>query len=411
MIALLLAAATGTLGSPAQWTQFRLTNSNNAVVAGSLSTRWKIKTGGAFSASPVIAGGILYIGNNAGTLYALDPASGRVRWTYHVSNALMGAPIVFGTNVIIGEGNEDSPNGSTPNHPILVGAGPSAVFAVNRTSGALVWRQTLRGSGMPTSAIQNGLLLHHDGAGYLIAVNPATGAIAYTKNLKTVASMSAIVPLSGGRFATTGIAPNEVLIGRASDGATLQQTYLAQNGSGVGDCPAVTDGRRLYCNYVMPPSGATPVQTERAGIIRAYAVDISTGKKVWDTLLEHGEVPKRNEAAIPLLARGLLFMGCSISHYMNALDPASGAIRWRLAVHGAVKGGIAELDGVLYFGDLGGYLWAVRAADGRVVGSKKTGVPFNVGSPAIAGQTLVIGGKDGTLLAMPLAAIRSAHDK
>ncbi len=82
-----------------------------------------------------------------------------------------------------------------------------------------------------------------------------------------------------------------------------------------------------------------------------------------------------------------------------------------MTARGAIKGGIAEVGGTLYFADLGGYLWAVRASDGRVIGRKNMRAPFNVGSPLVAGQTLIVGSRGGTLFAVPLAAIRAAHDR
>jgi outer membrane protein assembly factor BamB len=160
----------------------------------------------------------------------------------------------------------------------------------------------------------------------------------------------------------------------------------------------------------MPPSSATPVQTERINVFRAYALDAKTGKKLWDVLLQKGMLPKRNEAAIPLLARGTLYMGSSVSPYVHAIDPQTGRIKWRIQTHGPVKGGIVEAGGTLYFGDYGGYLWAINAGNGAVVGVKNMRTAFNVGSPIVAGQTLVIGSRGGTLFALPLASIRSSHD-
>ncbi|MFN2449185.1 MAG: PQQ-binding-like beta-propeller repeat protein [Candidatus Baltobacteraceae bacterium] len=411
MIALLLALATGSLDSPQTWTQFRLASSNNAVVRGSLQTMWTLKTAGPFSSSPAIAGGVLYVGNNAGRMYAIDPATGTVKWTARVHNPLMAVPIVYGRLVIVGEGNEKSPNGSTPSDPIHVGSPPNALVAFDRLTGAIVWERALQGSGMPMPAIVDGMLVQHNGAGYVLGVNPADGAVAYARNVTAIASMTAALPLGGGRFATAGVDPNEVLMLRASDGGVIWRSVFSASASGIGDCPAVSDRVRIYCDYDTPPASGVPMQTERSSIFRAYALDAATGKKLWDAPLERGIVPKRNEAAIPLLVHGTLYLGCSLAPYVHALDPATGSVRWRFRAHGPVKGGIVEAGGVLYFGDFGGYLWAVNAKNGSVIGARKMHVPFNVGSPVVAGQTLVIGAANGTLFAMPLAHVRSGKDR
>jgi outer membrane protein assembly factor BamB len=411
MIALVLAAAAALLSSPANWTQFRLDDTNNAVVPGSLKATWRVNAQGPFSSSPTIAGGVLYVGDNAGELFAIDPRSGKVKWKAQFANALMSAPIVFGNVVIVGEGNEASPLGSAPNHPIRVGRPPNELIAVDRTTGAVVWRKTLPGSGMPMPAIINGLLIQHDGGGYIYALNPAGGATVWSVNAGSIASMSSILPFGGDRFVTTGVERNGVFMFSAKRGTSIWQSLLSPSAAGIGDCPVVTDGARIYCDYTAPPSTAIPIQTERSANFRAYAIDVRSGKRVWDTLLESGQLPKRNEAAIPLLYDHGLYVGSSVAPYLHAVDRTSGAVRWRFRAHGVIKGGIAAKNGVLYFGDYGGYVWAVNASTGALIGDVRAHMPFNVGSPVIAGETLVIGTGTGVLLAMPLSVIRSGRDR
>lgn len=416
--AAVLACGVGTLAysapqpieSPESWTQFRLQNSNNAIVRGTLEVSWRIAGLGAFSSSPALAGGVLYAGDNNGGLYAIDPGRGKTLWRAHVSNPIMSAPIVYKKLVIVGEGDENSAYGSSPSRPFRVGKPPSALIAFDRVSGAMRWKIPLKGSGMPTAAIVDGILVHHNGAGDVLGVRPETGEILYARNLHSIASMVAAVPLGGGRFATSGVGTNAAWLINAKNGAVVWRAAFSPVASGIGDCPSASDGKRLYCNYVMPPSMSTPVQTERQAIVRAYALDVQTGKRIWDVAVDKGELPKRNEAAIPLIAQGMVFFGSSIQPLMHALDAQTGALKWTQVAHGAVKGGIVDVDGVLYYGDLGGYLWAVNAANGRVIGVKNMHSPFNVGSPIVAGRTLIIGSRGGTLVAVPLAQIRGARD-
>jgi outer membrane protein assembly factor BamB len=319
----------------------------------------------------------------------------------------MSAPIVYGNSVIVGEGDENSPQGSSPSHPIRVGKPPSALIALDRHTGAVLWKVRLPGSGMPTPAIINGVLVHHNGAGHVMGINPSTGSVLYDRDLHSIASMDAALPMSGGRFVTTGVDTNAVWMLNAKDGSVVWESQFAPIASGIGDCPPVTDGSLIFCNYVMPPSAATPVQTERAANFRAFALDAKTGKRVWDTQLESGVLPQRNEAAIPLLVNGTLYMGSSLSPSFHAIDAHSGKVKWVVRTRGPVKGGIVDAGGTLYFGDLAGYLWAVDASTGAVLGEKDMHTPFNVGSPIVAGETLIIGSRGGTLAAIPLADIRS----
>jgi len=54
-------------------------------------------------------------------------------------------------------------------------------------------------------------------------------------------------------------------------------------------------------------------------------------------------------------------------------------------------------------------LWALGAKTGRMVGDKSMHTPFSVGSRIADGETL-IGSDSGSVIAVPLAAIRSSHD-
>ncbi|MGZ3516962.1 MAG: outer membrane protein assembly factor BamB family protein [Vulcanimicrobiaceae bacterium] len=396
--------------SPAEWTQFRLNSANNAVLSGNLETSWNLRTGAPFSSSPTLVGSTLYIGNNGGALYAIDASSGRVTWTYHVKNPIMSAPIVYADSVIIGVGNENSPDGSSPSRPMHVGSGEGALVAVDRRTGGKRWRIELHGSGMPTAAIINGIVVHHDGAGAVIGVDPAAGRKLYARNIQSIASMVAALPVGSDRFVTSGVQANAAWQLRARDGSVVWKSVFSPMASGIGDCPPATDGHRVFCDYIMPPSAATPVITGSSALQRAYALDVATGKKVWDVPIESGILPERNEASIPLVADNAVFIGSSLSPYMHAFDPQTGQLKWRTQVHGPVKGGIVWLDGTIYFGDLAGYLWALDGRTGKVLGDKKMGTAFNVGSPIVAGKTLFIGSLGGTVFAVPLKTIRENHD-
>ncbi|HEY5342015.1 MAG TPA: PQQ-binding-like beta-propeller repeat protein [Candidatus Aquilonibacter sp.] len=95
---------------------------------------------------------------------------------------------------------------------------------------------------------------------------------------------------------------------------------------------------------------------------------------------------------------------------MHAIDAKTGHVLWQCKTHGPVKGGSVLVDGALYFGDLRGFLWAVDAKTGRVVGDVRMPSGFNVGSPIAVGRTLIVGSRTGSIYAEPLSAIRMHHD-
>lgn len=405
----LLSVLPAPAAASAEWTQFRMNGANNAVVPEKLEASWQIETGGPISASPTYADGTLFIGNNAGTLFALNAATGRVKWKHHVANDLMSAPLVYRGLVIVGEGNAVS-FAPSPAFPLSVGTGVSAILAFDERNGALRWRRPLRGSGMPTPAIINGVLVHHDGAGWISALDPMTGKLLYEKNLHSIASMAAALPVGDGDFVTAGVMGNSVWRIDARSGDVIWHTALLANASGIGDCPPVTDGVRLFCDYIEPLAPYTHTIVGHTVRQHAYTLNLRTGAREWDVPLEDGLLPPRNESGIPLAANDLFYIGSALAPWVNAVDPHSGHLQWRARTHGPVKGGFAAHKGVLYFGDFTGYLWAVDAKSGAPIGAKAMPSGFNVGSPIIVGRTLIAGSRTGTVYAVPLKAIRSSRD-
>ncbi|MGB8964122.1 MAG: PQQ-binding-like beta-propeller repeat protein [Candidatus Cybelea sp.] len=412
MIALagrLLATLLMTAVVPA-WPQFRIGPQNNAVVDGTLQTSWRIETGSQISASPTVDDGKLYLGNNNGTLFAIDVRNGQVLWKSHVPNPLMSAPLIYGDLVIVGEGDPTSRT-SSPSEPVMVGQGPSALIAFDRASGNIRWQTMLKGSAMPTPAIINGILVNHDGAGWVNGLDPATGDVRYAHSIGSMASMSAILPVGDGDFITAGVGSNAAWRMHADGGSIVWRSPFSKGASGIGDCPPVSDGTRVFCDYVSPVLPDTSTVIGNLTVERVYALDTITGASVWDVALESGFLPIRNEAAIPLLADGRLYLGSAIAPWMHALDAASGMLLWETPTRGAVKGGIVEVGGVVYFGDMGGFLWALDAKTGRVLGDRFMDTAFNVGSPIVVGKTLIIGSDSGAVIALPLQQIRSSHDR
>ena len=392
----------------AHWTQFRAHASNNAVIGGNLKVQWEVVTDGRISASPTYAHGMVFIGTNAGTLYAIHASTGQIAWKHHVANALMSAPLLYRGLVIAGEGNAGSPygNGVGPAH---VGSGESALIAFDERTGAIRWRTLLHGSGMPTPAIIAGVLVHHDGSGRITGMDPMTGHMLYERHVHSVAAMLAAVPIEHVRFITAGVLHNAVLKVDAQTGHVIWRSNpFPKNATGIGDCPPATDGRYVYGDYVAPDAPEKTAVIGDAVREHAYALDAATGKLVWDVALESGPLPIRNQTGIPVVQNGVLYVGGAAAPWANALDAKTGRVLWRRQIYGAVKGAFALKEGVLYFGDFSGYLWALSAKNGNKLGVKPMSTSFNVGSPIIVGKTLVIGSLTGSVYAVPLQAIRES---
>lgn len=406
---LALLAATLPLWPVSTWVQFRHNVGNNAVVRGTLSTSWQVQTDGPFSSSPSEVNGTLYAANNTGSLYAIDIANGRVLWTFHATSPLMTNPLVMDGSVIVGEGNQVSyvAAGITK-----VGTSENALIAVDPKSGHERWRVALAGTGMPTPALIGSVLVEHDGSGDVTGIDARNGKILYRTHISGGASMVSMLPIAGDRFVTASVSPNSVWEVNGRSGAVIWQHRFSDQASGMSDCPPAGDRerQRVFCDYTVPPAGAVRAHVGAPAVQHAFGIDARNGSLLWDVPYASGTLPQWNEASIPLVYRRNLYVGSSVAPQVQAFAPTSGHILWQRQVNGVVKSGLCGKDGVLYFGDYAGYLWAVDALSGKVIGSKNMHTVFNVGSPLIAGNTLIVGTNTGTIIALPLEQIRSSHD-
>lgn len=390
------------------WDQFRHNVGNNAVVRGTLTASWRIRTGGSYSSSPAIANGVLYVNNNNGSLYAIEPQSGHVFWTYHATSSLMTNPLVMRGTVIVGEGNQISYVAS--DRRTLIGTSENAVIAVDASNGRERWRVPLAGTGMPTPALVGAMLVEHDGNGDVTGIDVNTGHVMYRAHIGGAASMVSMLPVGHDRFVTQSVTPNSVWELDGRSGAVLWQHHFEDLISGLSDCPPASDGKRVFCDYTVPPPGADRAHVGFLANQHMFALDVRTGSLLWDFAYASGTLPEWNEAAIPLVYNKTLYVGSSVASQIDALNPASGRILWQRTVNGPVKGGMCGKDGVVYAGDGNGYLWAINARSGAVIGVKNMHTVFNVGSPLIAGETLIVGTNTGEIMAVPLGEIRNARD-
>lgn len=410
LLAGLMVAPGPAYAQPAEWTQFRATPDLNAVIEpdSPFSANWTADVGGAFSSSPTIAHGALFVTSNSGIVASLDLVDGKVHWTRRFDEPVMTAPLVSRGVVVIGAGNADLIDWQ-PGRYFAIGLGRNSIYGLDEGTGEISWRVGLPGTGMPTGVIQDGTLFHHDGAGMLFALDAHNGQYLWRRDLGTAAAMSAITVVSPSLFVTAGTSPNEIVAFSPIDGSITWQCRFPDNVGGMGDGPLATDGKYVLGGYLAPASaGVAQVQEGVSAVQHVFAINASTGHVAWDQALTVGTAPPRNEAAVPVVSGATLYIGSAVHQSMQAFDVATGRRLWSTETSGTVKGASVIVNGKQYFGDSSGTIWALDAATGKPVGHLKAGSGFGVGSPITFGQTLFIGGLDGRVYARPLRLIEGS---
>ena len=146
-------------------------------------TRWQVQTAGKVESSPVVVDGTAYFGSHDGRLFAVRSDTGRIRWAYQTGGRINASPSVFGGRVCVTTyagsfvcldrrtGEEEwttylkrdafryesfyaSPSSDGARLYSLSRAG--TVYALDASSGRVVWRAGVGGLGYTTPAVAEG---------------------------------------------------------------------------------------------------------------------------------------------------------------------------------------------------------------------------------------------------------------
>ncbi len=405
--------------SATSWPDFRLGGGLNVVVVNPRVPRylsWRFSAGDrGISSSPVVYRDQVLIASNDRNLYDIDAATGTLRWRYLATDQVMAQPVYADGLAIVAAGGAKCTVCMPPDY--VIGASPTAadrISAVDLETGREHWGRTLAGTGMPTPAIVGSSVVHADGSGAVLALDARTAAFRWVTRLPSVFAMSSVVDGGDGRLYVSGVFGAAVYALRASNGALLWTHRLSKFFQGPGDGPMASTKTMLVAQYLQ---AIEPLRlgwtVTRGSPVRhhIFALDMRTGRLLWDRVVDTGIAPPRNKSAIPLIYGDRIYEGSPDAAVMSCLNLSTGKRLWQIHTAGPVKGGIVAVDGVLYFGDLKGYLWAVDAKDGRVVGRLREDLHFNVGSPIVLNGSLIDGSREGVVIAVPLHAIRNAHDE
>ncbi len=312
---------------------------------------WRFAAGGAVAASPAVAEGLVVAATLPGRIFALDAKTGALRWSLHTGAALplntspAGGWDIYASSPVVAGGM------------VVIGAPDGAVRALELRTGRLRWKVQTGGRvrGTPAVGGQTAVVGSWDGRVY--ALDLGTGATRWVHHTigDTLDSRAAGFDRRALQ-SSPAIAGGMVFIGSRDGGlygldlATGERRWrVSHRGSWVVGSPAVQDGRV----YVGSSDGHF-----------VQAVEAGTGKELW-------RLPTAaNVIASPLLADGLLLVTTHRTDApwgdLLAIDPATGAVRWRLRLDESSNSSPVADDGELYFGTDAGSVVAIHEVSGVV---------------------------------------------
>jgi outer membrane protein assembly factor BamB len=397
---------------------------------------------GALTATPVVAGGVVFVQDMKSNVFALDASSGRLRWKH-----------------LFGDTNP-GPDGLAVANGRVYGATDTSAFALDAASGKLRWRRLLVTAAEryvdvapqvdAGSVYVSTIGLPPNGHGALYALSAATGAVRWRRSTIKGPWRVPREGGGGGAWYPPSVDRDHVYWGTANP-YPYGGTRKHPNGGAFAGPALYTDsllavrkqsGTLSWFDQITPHDvrdydfQLSPVLATlagrpllfgagKAGIVVAW--DRATHRRVWTREVgvhraDSGPLPAQRTTVCPGLlggvetpmayASGRLFVpvvdlcmrGSAVGYEalakvdvarrargeLVALDAATGAPAWVRHFPQAVFGCATVANGVVFTATFDGALYASDTRDGRPLWAGRASAGVN-SCPALAGSLLLVG--------------------
>ncbi len=400
----------------------------NSTSAPNLKLEWKAPSGGAIYSQPVTAGGVIYWGSFDGYEHATQ-LNGQQLWATNLGSRSNCAPVtplgVVSSATVV-------------NGVVYVGGGDDNLYALNASTGAVLW-QTPIGDPTTNTFVWDSPLVYNNvvyiGAattgestgcqlvpGLFEALNASNGAILYTYHPVDSAPPAACTgsgiwgsptldTASGSIYLSTGTE------GHCSAGEAIGVIKLRLSDLSYQDSWVIPLAQRVHDSDF----GATPMLftatingtsqpmvglPNKNGVFYAFNRNTLGQGPVWTRVIATGGAcpqcaqgsiasPVFNGARIFVAGGSTTINGQSCAGSLRALNPATGNFIWQTCLSGTVLGAVTLVRGVLALVD-GKALTLVNSNSGAILYNN---VNNFYGSPTISNGVLYVGSRNNLLYA------------
>ncbi|MFZ1992415.1 MAG: PQQ-binding-like beta-propeller repeat protein [Alphaproteobacteria bacterium] len=343
---------------------------------------WRFDAGHMVIASPVVADRVLFVGAKNGNFYALDAASGALKWKF-----VADAPITSTAAIIDGAA--------------VFQSDANTIYALAVSDGHELWHRAT-GASLPFEAIAGfdvkddwdywsssplaykGRIYIGSGDGKVYALDAKTGDIKWS-------------------YATDG----RVRSSPATDGKRI----YAGNLDGEMFALEIRNGHPLWSfkargNPIFPQGSIVSSPALGGGKVyfgsrdfNLYALEAKSGKESWHQAVKNSWVP-----TTPAFSNGALYAGSADGRAVFAFDAKSGKQLWTNSLDSQLLFSSPIIAGnKVYAATTGGYVFALTAKDGKIAGYTMTQDRV-MSSPWIENGIIYFGDNDGFVYAMSAGA-------
>jgi len=262
------------------------------------------------------------------------------------------------------------------------GQGHDMIFAVNTTSGDIVWSRFIGpgyvGPVIDGNAVFIGTCTHGQDPSneHLYAFNRFTGEELW--NISVYGGIAESLQYDAQKlYFCTGFYAGKIYAVNKNDGS-INWTY--STGYNVcGNKPMLKDNAVYAAFWNSYYDG------------KLFKINASSGNEIWSRLLSAG--PWDN--SITADGKGHLFLALYYDATLNAYYESNGSLYWTYQLHGGPLSFNAYHHGVVFISDTSGYVYALNATQGSLLWETKIGGDCDISSPTLSGGLLFIGTRDG----------------
>ena len=346
--------------SDSEWPLFRgkadLSGRSESEFPSSPVLLWSISTGSRTKSSPVISGGVIYFGNEKGTITAVT-TDGKPMWTYEGGSPVDAAPMVWGQKVIYGSSD-------------------GKVRAIDSRTGKLIWSYATENQIAGSANIwkvknQSGIVIGSYDY-FLHCISPETGKLLW--KVETENYINGTPSILNGKVVFGGC---DGMI-RVVDPLTGRQTDTIDIGVYIASSPALSGNMAYFGDY----NG------------NKYCVNLNSRKVVW-------KIPSAEESGailgIPAVGPSSIVLG-SEDKYIYCLDSKNGNLNWKFRTNGKIISSAVVSNSKVLATGMDGFIYMLDLESGKKLWSFNAGSPVS-SSPAVTGERFYILTEDGRLMA------------
>ncbi len=275
--------------------------------------RWQYQTTAPVEeSSPCVRAGVVYVGDLGGVFHAVDAATGKARWTFKADDEIKSSPGSDGNRVFFGSYDQN-------------------LYCLSADKGALLWKFQTEGPVHCTPAIDKGTVYISGCDENFRAIEASSGKQLFAIPLGAYTGASAVVRDDQAYVGTFG---NEVL-GLDLKRHAVRWTYEHPTRNFPFYSSAAVAGNRIILGG-------------RDKLV--HCLDRSTGKEIWSFLTR-----ARVESS-PLVAADRVFVG-SNDGVLYELDLATGKKNWEFTAGAPLSASPAAAQGTLVIGSQDGVLY------------------------------------------------------